>query len=212
MANILQKYISVNKRILIAFATGFLLMFLLHKCNTKEVKIPLKVDVKIPSESNNFKPIDKPKPIEKPNKIIVVDSSLVEEYKKANDSLKERLFEKAITNRDYKEVFEDDLQTITVKANVTGTLNTLSASYVTKERVVTVDTTVTFRVPENKRSIILYGEVGVPLGTTPLISGDVVPITFKVGADIVNKKNWVYGVSYDTNETFWGKIGKKFDF
>lgn len=173
------------------------------------VKVPFRVEIEVPAKTGQFEPIEDPEPITITNTEFIVDEALVEEYKKANDSLKAELFKSAVTERDYEETFEDTLQTIKVKANVTGILNSISASYVTKPFTVTKDTVVEFKIPANKRSIMLYGEVGLPAKKFSSVSSTPV---LKAGFDIKNKKKWIYGASYDTEKRIWFKIGKSFDF
>lgn len=186
----------------VAVLIGMAIMFFIRKPQIKEVKVPFKVEVKVPVIEKVFDTV-----YPKAKVVKEVDTSLVEQYKKANDSLKKALFESAVTVREYKEVFEDSTITITVGAKVTGTLNSLIAEYKTKPRVVVLDTTLTVDVPDYSRSISVYGELGVPT-----IQEIEAPPVFKVGLDISNKKNWILGGSYDTEKRFWVKLGKKFNF
>lgn len=186
----------------VAVLIGMAIMFFIRKPQIKEVKAPFKVEVKVPVIEKVFDTVHP-----KAKVVKEIDTSLVEQYKKANDSLKKALFESAVTVREYKEVFEDSTITITVGAKVTGTLNSLIAEYKTKPRVVVLDTTLTVDVPDYSRSISVYGELGMPtiqgIEDTPVL---------KVGFDISNKRNWVWGGSYDTEKRVWVKLGKKFNF
>lgn len=186
----------------VAVLIGIAIMFFIRKPQIKEVKAPFKVEVKVPVIEKVFDTVHP-----KAKVVKEIDTSLVEQYKKANDSLKKALFESAVTVREYKEVFEDSTITITVGAKVTGTLNSLIAEYKTKPRVVVLDTTLTVDVPDYSRSISVYGELGMPtiqgIEDTPVL---------KVGFDISNKRNWVWGGSYDTEKRVWVKLGKKFNF
>ena len=186
----------------VAVAIGMAIMFFLRKPQIKEVKVPFRVEVKVPVVEKVFDTVYPKAKVEK-----VVDTSLVEQYKKANDSLKKALFESAVTVREYKEVFEDSTITITVGAKVTGTLNSLIAEYKTKPRVIVLDTTLTVDVPDYSRSISVYGELNMPT-----IQGIEAPPVLKIGFDISNKNNWVWGGSYDTEKRVWVKLGKKFNF
>jgi len=186
----------------VAVLIGMAIMFFIRKPQIKEVKVPFKVEVKVPVIEKVFDTIYPKAKVEK-----VVDTSLVEQYKKANDSLKKALFESAVTVREYKEVFEDSTITITVGAKVTGTLNSLIAEYKTKPRVIVLDTTLTVDVPDYSRSISVYGEVGMPTR----VESNQTPI-LKVGFDITNKNNWIWGGSFDTEKRAWLKLGKKFNF
>lgn len=186
----------------VAVLIGMAIMFFIRKPQIKEVKVPFKVEVKVPVIEKVFDTV-----YPKAKVVKEVDTSLVEQYKKANDSLKKALFESAVTVREYKEVFEDSTITITVGAKVTGTLNSLIAEYKTKPRVVVLDTTLTVDVPDYSRSISVYGELGMPT----IQWTEATPV-FKVGFDISNKKNWIWGGSYDTEKRVWLKLGKKFNF
>ena len=190
---------------LVGLILGIVITFSLKQCSKEIVKVPVKIKVEVPvievQHDTIYEPLPVPYPVKK------VDTELVEKYKKANDSLKQKLFENAVTINEYKETFEDSIQTITVSSNVTGKINSLSVSYKTKPRLIDVDTFVPFKVPSNKMSLTLYVETGIP--TNIELNNKVI---FKGGIDISDKKGGIYGISYDSNETVWGKIGKKFDF
>jgi hypothetical protein len=189
----------------VAVLVGMAIMFFIKKPQIKEVKVPFRVEVEVPVIEKVFDTVFEPQEIIK--KVVVKNDKLIEEYKKANDSLKEALFNSAVTVREYKEVFEDSTITITVGAKVTGTLNSLIAEYKTKPRIIIVDTTLTVEVPDYSRSVVVYGEVGMPT-----MQNTQAPPVLNVGFDISNKKNWVCGGSYDTEKRVWVKIGKKFNF
>jgi hypothetical protein len=193
----------------IAVLVGMALMFFIRKPQVKEIKVPFRVEVQVPVIEKVFDTIYEPYEVEK--EIIVKDEKLIAEYKKANDSLKEALFNSAVTVRDYKEVFEDSTITITVGAKVTGTLNSLIAEYKTKPRIIVLDTTLTVEVPDYSRAIGVYGEIGMPIDFNNEGTINKLPV-FKVGFDITNKKSWVYGSSFDTEKRIWFKIGKRFNF
>ena len=189
----------------VAVLIGMAIMFFIRKPQIKEVKVPFRVEVEVPVVEKVFDTVYEVQEVTK--EVAVVDESLVEEYKKANDSLKEALFNSAVTVRDYRQVFEDSTITITVGAKVTGTLNSLVAEYKTKPKIIVMDTTLTVDVPDYSRSISVYGELGMPT-----IQGIKAQPVFKVGFDISNKNNWVWGGSYDTEKRVWVKLGKKFNF
>lgn len=190
---------------IIGILAGICIMFFLKKPIIKEIKVPFKVEVQVPVIEKEFDTIYEPVPITQIVKVF--DTTLVEEYKKANDSLKMKLFESAVTVRDYEETFDDTIQTITVNMNVTGKLNSVFAKYITKPRTVLLDTIITVDVPDYSRSVSLYGEVGMPTQKASKSS----PV-LKAGFDISNKKNWVWGGSFDTEKRAWLKIGKKWHY
>lgn len=190
---------------LIAVAIGMAIMFFIRKPQIKEVRVPFRVEVEVPVVEKQFDTVYEIKEVIKREE--VVDKKLLEEYKKANDSLKTALFNSAITVRDYRQVFEDSTITITVNAKVTGTLKSLVAEYKTKPKIVVVDSELTVEVPDYSRAVSVYGELGMPA-----IQGSQVPPVLKIGFDISNKKDWIWGGSYDTEKRVWLKIGKKFNF
>jgi len=193
------------------FLLGALLMLIVKQSNKEIIEVPVRFEVEVPVVEVQHDTIYEPKPI--PYLVKKVDTSLVEEYKKANDSLKQELFKNAVTVNKYKEVFEDSIQTITVDANVTGKLNSLAVGYKTKPKSIVVDTVIPVKVPANDRSLSLYVETGIP---TSLVSNNSIllnnTIILKAGLDYENKKGTIFGASFDTKKTAWIKIGKKFNF
>lgn len=75
-----------------------------------------------------------------------VNKELLSKYEKAmidNDSLKQlELFKEAVTERNYKQTFEDSVQTITVQSEVIGTLKLQSLKYNIKPRQIIIPATV----------------------------------------------------------------------
>ncbi len=71
-----------------------------------------------------------------------VNEELLAKYKQAmteNDSLKQlKLYSEAVTERNYKQVFEDSGQTITVNSEVIGTLKLQSLKYNIKPKTIIV--------------------------------------------------------------------------
>jgi hypothetical protein len=194
-------------KLILVLAIGVAIGYFLIPREKEIVRETVTVEIEVPAKTGEFEPIENPTPITITNTEYIVDEALVDEYKKANDSLKAELFKSAVVVREYEETFEDSVQTIKVKANVTGILNSLSASYVTKPFTVKKDTVVEFKVPANKKSISLYLEVGLPtiqdISSTPVL---------KAGFDFKNKKNMIYGASFDTEKHVWFKVGKTFNF
>lgn len=197
MKSNLTKYVVV-------FLIGMGLMFFLKQCNTEIVEVPVTVEVEVPVVEKEFDTIYEPQPI--PYLVKEIDTALVEQYKKANDSLKEKLFEQAVEVKQYKEVFEDSIQTITVDAEVTGELNWLKTSYETKPRTIKVDTVIPVKVPRTDRFFMPYAEAGLPTNL------EYPQVVLKAGADISLDGNLVFGASYDTQGRAWGKVGYRFNF
>lgn len=195
------------KNIIITFIISFLLggitVYFLKKCKTKTITVEVEVPVPPIIDSFPYKvPVPKPYPVENP-----INKELAHKLNEANniiDSLK--VYKEFAVKRSYTEVFEDTIQTITVDAEATGTIDLMRVKYIQKERTIKVP--IEIETPITKRSFTLYTESGLPLQqhstTTPFIA--------KFGFDITNSKNWVYGPSYSTDGRFWLKGGKKFDF
>ncbi|MGD2113423.1 MAG: hypothetical protein PVG07_00110 [Acidobacteriota bacterium] len=115
-----------------------------------------------------------------------VNEDLLEKYEQAikdNDRLKQiSLYKEAITERKYNQVFEDSVQTITVKSEVIGTLKTQSVHYLTKPNIISVQ-----KEPE-KISLFAGG----------FAYGFKEP-AFGLNLNLVNKeKNRIFIVGYDT--------------
>jgi hypothetical protein len=177
-------------------------MFFIVNSKKEIIEVPVEIEVEVPIVEKVFDTVYELKPVTKTVKEI--DTSLVEAYKKANDSLKQEMYEMSVTKNEYKKVFEDSIQTITVDAGVTGTLDYLVAEYKTKPRKVEVDTVIKVKVPGRQWSLSPYAEVGIP---TNILNPNIV---FKGGLDFTSKKGIIYGGSYDTQGRVWAKIGLKF--
>lgn len=186
---------------IIFFLLGALIAYLLIDKEKEVIEVPVEFEVEVPVFQKEFDTI---KSIEYV-KVKDVDTSLVSKFRKANDSLKEQLFIQQSTYKQYTQKFEDSLQTITVSAEATS-LRSLSASYKTKPFSVKVDTVLQYEIAPPKMEFSLYIEGGVP--TSILNPG----IVGKAGVDVKNKKGLIYGISFDTEQRLWGKIGKTFKF
>lgn len=187
------------KGFLIGLLVGAVVTFVLKQYSKEVIKVPFEVEVEVPVVKHTFDTVYYPKPV--PYKVKEIDTTLLEEYKKANDSLQEELFKSTVERKEYKEVFDDSIQTITVGADVTGKLNNLSVAYEQKPRKVKLDTTINVKIPK-RIGLIFYIEAGMPK-----IINELNRPVLKVGGDLITKKNIVIGLSYDTNRTTWGKIG-----
>lgn len=189
---------------LLLIAVGVIGGYLIGKGDTKVIKVPIKIEVPVPVVVSDTvwkdSLIPRPYPIENP-----VNEDMLAEYDRLKDTLDKRnAYIKSITKRKYVEVFDDSIQTVTVFANTTGVLDSLGMGYVTKPRTVELDTLVEVEVPI-RRNLSLYVEGGSKF------SDELKPL-LKVGGDITNKKNIIYGASYDSEKRIWLKIGKKFNW
>lgn len=197
---------------MIPFALGMLAMsLLLRGCNKEEVEVPVIIEVPVPVFSGGMieplKPVPIP-PIKMENPKPRIDSTYYNRYIALKDSIaRDSAYKAAITIRNYKETFEDDRMKIFLEAETTGWLNSYQLSYESKPFDITVDTTLTVKIPQRKRSLSLYGEMGVPLNSTLDEN-----ILFKGGLDYIDKKNTIWGLSGDSEKRIWVKLGKRFNF
>lgn len=190
---------------IVVFFLGVLATLFVVQRNKVDVKVPVKIEVPIPPVDNDFDPKENPTPIYKEKKVI--DTVLLNKFKRANDSLKQALYILSIEENEYREVFEDNFQTIGVYAKTQGRLKELSLGYRTKPRVIEVDTFVKYIYTAKNRGLVVYTEMGIPT-----VLGEDSKAILKGGVDYINKKNLVLGASYDTDKNVWVKIGYKFNF
>lgn len=185
--------------LLISLAIGLVAGFFIGRYTAapEVIEVPVKIEVPVPVVKNDTV-IIRPDPVtvEVPNP---VNSDLLAQYDKLKDTLAKRdAYINAITKRSYSENFEDDIQTITVDADVTGTLDTLSVSYQTKPRTIPVDTVVRVETTAPKRSLSSYMETAVlQLGQQVGPSFN----RFEFGIDYRDRKGNIIGISADRNFT-----------
>lgn len=137
-----------------------LIMFGIDRTNKPEPTIITKIDsvytpIKIDSVITKFDTIYKPVPkvVYKTNP---VNQELLDNFKKASDKLK--LYEEAIKENEYVEVFEDTLQKVTVHSTTQGKLLKQSVNTQLKPR--TIDhytTTITKTIVKHDESKLFLG-------------------------------------------------------
>lgn len=195
---------------LLAFAAGAALSFFVVRCNqeTKIVKVPVEIEVKVPSKEGKIDTIYQPKPYKVIDTITKDSKELINKYEKAKDSIKKLLYKDAIAERIYNETLKDSFMTGQLYIKTRGTLEEYTFSYKTKPYTLKIDTIIPVEIPI-KRSLILSGEIGMP---TNYNADEILKPVFKINLDFVNKKNWLYGGGFDTQQNVYLKIGKKFDF
>jgi len=189
-------------------------------CDEKEtitVEVPVKIDVPVPVVETEFDTIYLPQPI-KVIKETEIDSSIYNKYLALKDSIvKNKIVKDALTIREYKEKFDDSIQTIEVYSNVTGTLNKQQVSYKTKPRTIAIDTVIEtdIKIPY-KTKFALGGEFGIPLQgvkdiyNTPQGSV-VIEQDFVAKANFfIDTKKFIYSGSFDTEKRAWVGIAYKF--
>lgn len=150
-----------------------LLIFLLY---SRETKIEY---IEIPAKQGSFinrtpEPIIRYDTIQLKEKATIVkvenpvNQELLEAYNKANDSIgKLNILMDAITERNYNEVYEDNVQKITVNSKVIGRLTEQQINYLIKP------STVELKVPEKALKLFLGADLEVPLRRENIISAGV---------------------------------------
>lgn len=128
-----------------------------------------------------------------------LNKKLLEEFTKTKDSLKQlQLYVDAITNRTYKEVFEDSIQTVEVTTDVQGKLLDQKIVYHIKPYTITEEVTIPIEV-KNKFKVFAGAEIGLPfseddINLTPVVKGN---ILFK------NSKDNIFSVGVSTDQKLW---------
>ena len=141
----------------------------------------------IHTSSTNYEVIKIPDPI---------NQELLEKYEKAQDSIvKLNLYKEAITEREYKEVLSDSVQTITVHSKVIGTLTEQIISYTTNP------ITLEIKSKRSSAEVFLGGFTTIP--TMPTGSLD-------VGGQLsIKTKNQLYNIGYTVNGSVMAGISFK---
>lgn len=155
-----------------------------------EVITYTKKEIVIPSQIGTFKAIIHPIATSKN-----INAELLSQYTSLKDSIsKLKLYEDAITEREYNEVYDDSLVTIHVFSKTIGKLIEQKPWYVIKPTSITyVEKTTT--LPYQPRNKILGGfELGMGTNFLPKV---------KAGLYFQNKKDNIISFSYDINKTIW---------
>lgn len=177
-----------------------LFVFLWAKFSDKEPvqKPPVEIRVEVPVIEKQYDTIYKPSPVIEKK---VIDKEYYNRYLTLKDSIeKNNAYKEAVTIREYKQDFEDSVQTINVYSKVRGDMLAQTLSYKTKPRELTVPVD----IPSDKKRTFSAGmEVGVP--TVQVYSFKPV---IKAGLVYKNKRDNTFSVSYDTEGRVW--VGKTF--
>lgn len=182
-----------------------LLIFLLKKPKDPEVitvEVPVRIEIPIPAKEGKSDTIYLPSPIrENP-----INKDLEKRLKEAKDSLSLiKIVKEELKERDYKQKFDDLVQTITVSTKVQGRLLNQSLEYFVKADTITVDTIVPVNI-EVPTKIKVFGllEAGNSIDISkidPVVKGSVI---FK------NKTDKLLSVGFDSNKNVWIGYGFKF--
>lgn len=185
----------------IAALIGAVISFFIFKGEVKEVEVPIRVEVPVPSIEKQFDTVYYPKPVYVKGKT-QIDSSYYKKYSVLKDSIaKDSLFKEAITLNTYRERVEDDTIKIDLGLKVRGELLNYNVDYFIKERTVTLDTVLKIPVPK-KPILMVGGEAVIP---TDVIN---YKLSIKPGVLFINRNNNKgIKVSYDPiNKVFEGGL------
>lgn len=186
------KYVKYIPWVLLVIAA----IVFIRQCGQEPEKeyVTIEKEVLIESVEKQFDTIYEPKPY--PVKVVEIDSSYYEEYKKLKDSVaKDSMFKEAIKINEYNQVFEDTLQTIDVYSKTRGNLLEQSVKYTTKPYYITVKDSIEIKT---KIKVSLGAEIGIPLNFTP----DFKPVA-KGNLYITNRKDNSIILSADTEGRLW---------
>lgn len=197
---------NISAILSLVIAVLLLFIFVQNSCSRKESDftppktIPVPEVVVIPElPTLGFKPITETK--KTPEYVYVPikqapDTTLLNMYKRENDSLKKLLmYSDAVTQRSYETTYEDDKVEIHLYAETTGTLDKLQLPFykIKESSLVVVPDNPEIRVP--KFDILIGTELGVPthLNTNFVFKGNI----------FVQNKNMMYHGSFDTDRRAW---------
>lgn len=149
----------------------------------------------IPQKDGAFELLTPPTPVI--HKSPTINKKLLADYRSLRDSIaKEKVYEEAITENEYRETYEDSLVKIDVYTKVRGKLLKQAPSYVVKPFAVKyADTTI---IKLHEPTINFYG--GVEAGI-PLSEGDAMA---KGTFYFQNKKQNIISLGVDTKGYVWG--------
>jgi hypothetical protein len=159
-------------------------------CETKIVKVPVKVIVEVPADNGSFS-VPEPKPIDTP-KSKPINKKLKDELDKAptvNDSLE--ILKKHAVKRTYKDSLVDDVLSIKYHMEATGTIDSIAIDYTVFPKTIEIDTTIeaTFKT---KTKLFFGGDIITPFSKSN-ISPSIAP-----GIKILNaKQNKIWSVNVD---------------
>lgn len=199
----IKKFISIFdfKTFIITGLLVIILFFPRENTVTEIVEVPVKIEVPIPGKEGTSDTIYLPSPVKFVNN--PVNDSLVEAYKKSNDSIQKlNLFIDAIKMREYVNIFTDSTQSVTVNTTTRGSIVSQHITYDIYPSTINIDTSVTYS-PKYRSSIYLNGELGLPL-----LSNEIANPNVKLGVILQYKKR-LYNISLDTQGYVYGGVGIK---
>jgi hypothetical protein len=154
-----------------------------------EAKKPVHEPVIIKANSPQLKISTEPNPLVQ--KLIEENVRLVQDFAKANDSIKQLSFNKAIQLNKFSTKFEDDNLVININGVVQGEVKEVTPNYTIKERKM--------EVPVKAKETVFRLLGGLELGNNTQLDA------FKVKANLMfqNRKGNIISGSFDTNQTVW---------
>ena len=126
-----------------------------------------------------------------------INQKLLRQYNSLLDSISRLQFvEQVITEREYREVYEDNFVKIDIYTNVIGTMVKQAPKYTIKPSKVIVKDTVTIHYNKPPSNKILGGlELGIP------VQGEQMRV--KGSMYLQNKKDNILSVGFDSGKTVW---------
>ena len=177
---------------LICIVLGLLLA---RECNKEKAPeiIVRTVTVKVPEIINHIDTIYKPIP----KVIYKTDTIILKKFLSASDSLKIALYVDATKIREYKEQFKDSTQEVNVFTKVRGEMLAQSLDYKIFERIITHSDTIEIK---KKRSLYLLPKLGTDFDSK---------IKASIGLTLIDKKNNLFSIDFDTDKVFSFGMGLK---
>ena len=124
-------------------------------------------------------------------KLIAENEKLKKDFAKANDSIKQLSFNKAVQLNKFSTKFEDDNLVLNIDGIVQGEVKEITPNYKIKEKKI--------EVPVKVKETAFRLLAGVEVGNTTQLDA------FKLRANIMfqNRKGNIISGSFDTNQTIW---------
>lgn len=124
-------------------------------------------------------------------KLIAENEKLKKDFSKANDSIKQLSFNKAIQLNKFSTKFEDNNLVLNIDGIVQGEVKEITPNYKIKEKKI--------EVPVKVKETAFRLLAGVEVGNTTQLDA------FKLRANIMfqNRKGNIISGSFDTNQTIW---------
>lgn len=179
------------------------ILFLFRSSETPEPEIIIKDRiVEVPGKDGKLDTIYLPKPINIKNPI---NTELLSKYNSLKDTVaKLELFKTVIEERDYNEVYEDNIQKITIYTKVQGKLLKQAPKYEIKPSTIVIKDTTTINYNKPPANKLLIGlETGLPLDIFAKKEIGIINPVVKGSIYFQNKKSNIITAGFDSNKTIW---------